>query len=1827
KSYDYGFTWSEPKIFYTTLNPLIAHYDFISDSENNFYLIHSTSNNYRIYFSYSTDLGETWSAPEFVCSGAWGSCFGTYGVVTLDVNNFEADMTKRARILTEGYYWTRKTGSWAQTGNVFHIKGRMFLDEIDKNIYAWGSTSDSSWNFAMSQNDGSNWNSYPKISTLASHRTNHSRTDRNILGVGTEGSNLIFRVFMPDSNLFTPKKTVFTGSFGFFEGFDDNVNQKYMVFFAGIGSNQNKIFQYEADYNGSDFYLSEVYNLGYPVKNFRIVRDILRLGIVADVNNNNVFQRLYFRIPPAKITITNPLVGQAFNQREPIKVTFQIRDKSNNLITYSNIARFKMKEDDEWSVTTINWNQEYSFIANAPDENGEYTLSLQALVDGQWIQSYTNYTVEPYDIDLKINFIKAIQAVENVDLVVGKATAVKVGVNNTNDMNREQNVAVRIEFNGQNDYNVNTFLGDYNFIFYIENPFEEEGTFEISAEVDWINQHEEIDENNNYAVTEATIKDVKDFVLIFTPVELDTLGDYTYNKDLFFGNYYISNFDTYLKDVNRMKNFLLSTYPLSNDHLIIIPKSSVFCLDKTCPTDANHYAGSQLSIFLDEILKQQWLAGLLSDPLNFEYRVIGVVPRNWFKDRVIGYNSNSGYTTSLAESVLVRRSGTIEVAHEVGHTIWNADYTLNFCEEYYDQNQHKQYTCANPNHPDCNSFHCSNYGYPPGICLGYPINNAISVKEKKEFTSVDSNLCNPQNTYSYMGTGDFNPPNRWTTYDEYQHLFSVFEISGGSKYLDTDINVLLLSGLVDINFNVELYEFYVTEGQEFGSSDGNCAVRTIDFNSMPLNDYNFSVYFYERSFYPPHDSNYSPFLISIPFSEDVNSVQVICNGELKAERFVSENSPTVSIISPSEGEHWSGDNSIEWAANDADGDDLEFVLQYSDDNGSTWNPLGMHITDENFTFDVGMVDGNTAYKIRVIATDGVLTGEAVSNTFSILNPNIEIEPSREWDLENINNLQNVSQDFNIVNTGNADLNVFDMNVSDNLTVTGLVLPLILEPDEKQSFSVDLNVLDMNLGEFNEYINLSSNDPNQIIKRIKVYGTIEEAKPDFQITADNITFNPVYPEEDENVVVSALVENVGDLNAVDVNVLFSVRGIDSFRVGEYTVALYHADSDSGTNLVDETGNHDGSFKGVGEPAWTENSKFGVSALSFDGIDDYVSVADHNDLDLTGELSVEFWFYSNGWNSSYQGILAKRSVSANYGTNVKNTAFQWYFREAGGSYQILAFSPPSAGTWHYFLGTFKQINSTTVEAKAYIDGILQEDSNLSGNLNNTVNTDDLIIGSSTIGYEPFNGLIDEIRISNSIRKPFEFLTEHKTIPFIDANSTELITFDWNSVKAGDYNAFITVDDENLFDEKDETNNQDYNSVTVCVDPELSLQFEFDALNDLGEPFDLNFIVENNGAKLLDANATLILPAELTTTDSLTKLIGDLNSHTSTKIEWHDINSSQAGLFEIIVNVQGTNADENSSVLTSIRHIDLNLNLNESVLPDESGLGNFSTINFNPNTTYTGLYYNVNITGPENHSYDENIGLLHASETKEFNIEWNEWKNTGNYTVTVSLYDSYDDLVDQKQDSFEVIPYTPSLLGYYSTDGLEFNPEFVANADYFSSAADESNQVMVVYSYDGDLNFSVRNPVSQEWSSPQNIGSGSYPYLVADGNDFHLVYVDDGVYYRFYDGSWSSSELVSSLNSVDPVITLDDGIKYVLFSSLVNGNYNVYLAGFNGSWNPEIELTHCRNTNCSNPVVLDEGLVDGKLSYGYRQYSGEEYSTLDSNLMFSLFDVNYFYWGNGA
>lgn len=99
-------------------------------------------------------------------------------------------------------------------------------------------------------------------------------------------------------------------------------------------------------------------------------------------------------------------------------------------------------------------------------------------------------------------------------------------------------------------------------------------------------------------------------------------------------------------------------------------------------------------------------------------------------------------------------------------------------------------------------------------------------------------------------------------------------------------------------------------------------------------------------------------------------------------------SPTVSVLSPAGGEVFSGSTiTVTWSANDADGDPLTFNVQYSPDNGATWEMVAQGLTGSSVVLDAANIVGGQPgqSRFRVWASDGIHTGSGLSGLFTVPN--------------------------------------------------------------------------------------------------------------------------------------------------------------------------------------------------------------------------------------------------------------------------------------------------------------------------------------------------------------------------------------------------------------------------------------------------------------------------------------------------------------------------------------------------------------------------------------------------------------------------------------------------------------------------------------------------------------------------------------------------------------------------------------------------------------------------------------------------------------------------
>jgi hypothetical protein len=93
-----------------------------------------------------------------------------------------------------------------------------------------------------------------------------------------------------------------------------------------------------------------------------------------------------------------------------------------------------------------------------------------------------------------------------------------------------------------------------------------------------------------------------------------------------------------------------------------------------------------------------------------------------------------------------------------------------------------------------------------------------------------------------------------------------------------------------------------------------------------------------------------------------------------------------------------------------------------------------------------------------------------------------------------------------------------------------------------------------------------------------------------------------------------------------------------------VAAYGFNEASGTAVADASGNgNTGSLNGA---TWTSDGRFG-SALTFNGVNDWVTIAHHSILNLTDAMTVEAWVYASSLGDWRTVVLKEGDSGLSYG----------------------------------------------------------------------------------------------------------------------------------------------------------------------------------------------------------------------------------------------------------------------------------------------------------------------------------------------------------------------------------------------------------------------------------------------------------------------------------------------------------------------------------------------------------------------------------------------------
>jgi hypothetical protein len=74
---------------------------------------------------------------------------------------------------------------------------------------------------------------------------------------------------------------------------------------------------------------------------------------------------------------------------------------------------------------------------------------------------------------------------------------------------------------------------------------------------------------------------------------------------------------------------------------------------------------------------------------------------------------------------------------------------------------------------------------------------------------------------------------------------------------------------------------------------------------------------------------------------------------------------------------------VNWTANDTDGDTLSYSVLYSNDNKQSWFAVATELTATTYSLDTSTFPGGTSAFVRILASDGVNTGQADAGPFAV----------------------------------------------------------------------------------------------------------------------------------------------------------------------------------------------------------------------------------------------------------------------------------------------------------------------------------------------------------------------------------------------------------------------------------------------------------------------------------------------------------------------------------------------------------------------------------------------------------------------------------------------------------------------------------------------------------------------------------------------------------------------------------------------------------------------------------------------------------------------------
>ncbi|WP_309715842.1 LamG domain-containing protein, partial [Armatimonas sp.] len=248
-------------------------------------------------------------------------------------------------------------------------------------------------------------------------------------------------------------------------------------------------------------------------------------------------------------------------------------------------------------------------------------------------------------------------------------------------------------------------------------------------------------------------------------------------------------------------------------------------------------------------------------------------------------------------------------------------------------------------------------------------------------------------------------------------------------------------------------------------------------------------------------------------------------------------------------------------------------------------------------------------------------------------------------------------------------------------------------------------------------------------------------------------------------VSSLVPSVAEAAGV-----YTSSSTDAY--GNTHLAANSVTASSTYNLTDDDSPEDTQQQLGIDPNWRNGVTRGSGALKFDGNNDQVVVPAASAINLgslTDVFTTEFWFYPT--NSAVRRLIAKTDGTNYWGIDGSSTGFTVQFlNTASGLISKTFTTTVTAGLWYHVAAVIDRPNQ---QVSLFVNGSLIQTQSTSTVVGSVASTGSLIIGYNGGGYGPTNGVIDEIRVSNSLRYSSNFTPQRRFTE--DRNTAGLWHFD--------------------------------------------------------------------------------------------------------------------------------------------------------------------------------------------------------------------------------------------------------------------------------------------------------------------------------------------------------------------------------------------------------------------------------------------------------------------